>query len=152
MPPVRVRPTGNSNYQISLSDGKRTFGIKLKGGSLGVVESPATPTTVRTNAAGTKYGDFDPSMAHLEQRDWSGGRGLENWVDDPSKYFDGTAWTLTPDVMHSALQWELTSGTQPWNADLPGSVTWKSLVGDNGFVSRRFNPTTTYNCSQAYVG
>jgi len=150
VPRVRVRPTGDSTHDLSLTDGKRTVGIKLKDGAAGIVESPATPSTVKINTAQGKYGDYDPSFANIEQRDWSGGRGLENFVDDPSRYYDGTAWTLTPDVLLSALQWHLTSGTIPWNADLPGSVTWKSLVGDDRFLARSFAPTTTYNSSANY--
>ena len=147
---VRVRPTGDATHDLSISDGKHTFGIKLREGAAGIVETPATPTTVRINSAQGKYGDYDPSFANIEQRDWSGGRGLENFIDDPSKYYDGTAWTLTPDILLSALQWKLSSGTIPWNADLPGSVTWKSLVGDDRFIGRSFAPTTTYNSSANY--
>lgn len=147
---VRVRPAGNPTHDLSISDGTRTFGIRLKDGAAGITETPATPTTLRLTGGTGKYGDYDPSMAHIEQRDWSGGRGLENYVDDPSRYFDGTAWTLTPDVLLSALQWHLTSGTIPWNSDLPGSVTWKSLTGENRALARSFAPTTTYNSSQNF--
>jgi len=150
VPLVRVRPSGDPTHDLSLSDGKFTFGIKLKDGAAGIVETPATPSTVKINTAQGKYGDYDPSFANIEQRDWSGGRGLENFIDDPSRYFDASAWTLTPDVLLSGLQWQLTTGTMPWNADLPGSVSWKPLVGDTRFLSKQFSPTTTYNTSASY--
>src|SRR3990172_6151744 len=113
MTEVRVRPAPfDATHHLSLTGQGRTFGLRLVKGGMGIVESPATPTTVRTNTAGAKFGDWDPSMAHIEQRDWSGGRGLLNFVDDPTRFYDGDAWTLSPDHLLSALNWTLTSGYQ----------------------------------------
>ena len=147
---VHVRPTGDVTHDLALSDGTRTFGIKLQGGARGIVETPATPTNIRINQAGAKFGDFDPSMAHIEQRDWSGGRGLKLFVDDPQRFYDGSAWTMTRDVLLNGLQWQLTTGTIPWSADLPGSVEWRGLFADERYLARNFTPTTTYNSTGAF--
>jgi len=40
---VRVRPTGDATHDLSISDGKHTFGIKLKEGAAVEFESEPDP-------------------------------------------------------------------------------------------------------------
>lgn len=101
---VRVKPKNPSNtHDISLSDGSRTWGIKLTDGPRAIQEISSQPSNIRITGGGEKYGDFDPSFSHIEMRDWTGGRGGERLVDDPSKFYDSlNAWTLTPGWWHQA--------------------------------------------------
>src|SRR4030042_3360006 len=112
MPNVRVRPKdANATHDISLSDGVNTWGITLKEGARGIQESPATPSNIRITGGGTKFGDYDPMMSHIEQRDWSGGRGQEYFVDDPTRFYDSwEAWSLTPGKLFQAPQVNYSSG------------------------------------------
>jgi hypothetical protein len=67
-----------------------------------------------------RYGDFDPHFANIEMRDWTGGRGGEYLSDDPTKYFDGYGWSLTPGYWHQAPQW--------WWGEFNGPSTAASTV------------------------
>ena len=96
------RPT----HHISLSDGVRTFGLRLEDGPRSIQEIPMTPSTVHFSGGGTKFGDWEPGMSHIEQRTWEGGRGLADFVDDPTRFFDSKlAWTLTPGKIFPIPRW-----------------------------------------------
>lgn len=136
---VRVKPKNPSNtHDISLSDGSRTWGIKLTEGPRAIQEISSQPSNIRITGGGEKYGDFDPAFSHIEMRDWTGGRGGEKLVDDPSKFYDSlSAWTLTPGWWHQAPQWYFAEGTSdagevymPGSKRhvVPNSVQWTGLL------------------------
>ena len=103
---VIVRPNNpNNTHHISWSALGRTYGIKLERGAKSVVEAPVSPSNIERGGGVKRYGDFDPSFAHIEMRTWEGGRGGEFLSDDPTKYFDGYGWSLTPGMWYQAPQW-----------------------------------------------
>lgn len=144
----RLNPrTKRPAHDITLTDGIRTFGIKADPADIG--EIPMTPSTLRLASGGgasaQKFGDFEPSMAQIVQADWSGGRGQDNFSDDPSRFFDSQGcWTLIPGkllmgplavagandgVMSNALPGVyLPSGTTQH-----ANVKWKSLLGTSRY-------------------
>ena len=98
----------SSPYHISLSNDKETFGINLKGGARGMQEVPATPSTRQFTQGGGKYGDWEPGFSHVPQRDWSGGRGQEDFAEDATRFFDSKeCWTLTPGFIMPAPLWNV---------------------------------------------
>jgi len=106
MPVVTVRPNNPGNtHHISWSALGQTYGIKLEKGAKSVVEAPVQPSNIEKGGGVKKYGDFDPQFAHIEMRTWEGGRGGEFLSDDPTKYFDGYGWSLTPGMWYQAPQW-----------------------------------------------
>lgn len=104
-----------------------------------------------------KYGDFEPRFAHIEQRDWSGGRGQEDFSDDPTRYFDSlNMWTPTPGTFMPSLFWNWVHGlrnedyywfTEDWNVwgQERGSffTTWE--------YGTPFTANATYNAKHAYI-
>jgi len=149
MPNVRVKPYDPSaTHDLSLTDGTHTWGITLAEGARGIQENPATPSNIRITGGGTKFGDYDPMMSHIEQRDWSGGRGLEYFVDDPTRYYDSlNAWTLTPGKLMQSPMWRMSSGYVADDSYYPSSaagVNWKPLIRDTRYQSICVAPSTTY--------
>jgi len=136
---VYVRPESpGATHHISLQGGGRIWGVKLKRGARSIVESALTPSNIEKGGGGGKrFGDFDPSFAHIEMRDWSGGRGSEFFSNDPTQYYDGYGWTLTPGVWHQAPQWSWGEmSTLTGDVLMPGanrfdvgrSMSWQSFT------------------------
>lgn len=153
MPRVNVSPqTSAPTHDVSLSDNTQTWGLQLAGGPRGIQETPQTPSTLLLNNQGQKWGDFEPSSAHLEQRTYTGGRGEASFVNDNSKYFDSlAAWTMTPDKLHNGLQWSIATGHRVADQHLPGAMSWVKLIGANRYVSVAFEPTANYSADYAFL-
>jgi hypothetical protein len=132
----------NPTHDLSLSDGVQTWGMRLDRGPEALREQPLTPSTLRFDPPGN-FGAWEPGIAQIEQRDWSGGRGSDRFVAEDStsarRFFDSmNAWTLIPGFLLPAPQWRLARGLRNSVQHLPGSVSWKGLIGDSRFVSARF--------------
>ena len=141
---IRVYPgASNPTHDISLSDGVQTWGLRLDGGPEALKEQPLTPSTLRTSGA-SGFGAWEPGLAELEQRDWSGGGGQPRFsAEDASlarSFYDSqSAWTLTPGLLLPAPQWRLGRGLRPAVQQLPGSVKWQGLLGQSACISARFS-------------
>ncbi|MCB2179448.1 hypothetical protein KQH61_05955 [bacterium] len=131
---VKVYPGVKSpTHQISLTDGIVTYALRLADPPSSLQDSPVTPSTVHFTGGGTKFGDWEPGMSHIEQRTWEGGRGQADFVDDATRFFDSKmAWTLTPGKVFPVPGWKFskiddfyTEGYQR----LPGDMDWRSLFG-----------------------
>jgi hypothetical protein len=156
MPNISVSPSNpRSTHDISLSDGVLTFGAMLDGGPAGIQELPQTPSTLLINKQGGKFGDYDPSFSHLEQSDWTGGRGQESFVDDPTRFLDNyNAWTLTPGRLLSGLQWRKAETMTQKTFALPGNMTWYPLIGvssGNRYRARSFTDSGGTVAEQVYM-
>ena len=127
--PGAKRPT----HHISLSDGVRRYGLRLEDGPRSVQEIPQTPSTVHFSGGGTKFGDWEPGMSHIEQRTWEGGRGLADFVEDSTRFFDSKlAWTLTPGKVFPVPRWKFANGHRTEvHENLPGDVDWFGLYSSN---------------------
>lgn len=140
---IRVYPgASNPTHDFSLSDGVQTWGLRLDGGPDALREQPLTPSTLRFDPPGN-FGAWEPGMAQIEQHDWSGGIGQVRFDGEDAaasrRYFDGLyAWTLEPGMLLPAPQWKLGRGLRNCTQHLPGSVNWKSLIGETRSLSARF--------------
>jgi hypothetical protein len=91
---VRVSPTEKTpSHHLSLSDGTNTLGLLLSNGKgekdvRGIKQSgyPRSVTRISQNVAG--YSDFELPYSPQVQQDWSGGRGLEDFDRDTTRFFD----------------------------------------------------------------
>ena len=137
----------NATHHIALSDGIQKWGLILVNGPRGLQEIPQVPSTLFTNQAQGKYGDFEPSISHIEQRTWHGGRGQEDFVNDDSRFFDSmNAWTMTPDRAFPAPQWRYANYLTAFrnkDMNLPGNVTWKVLTGAQRYIATSFAASAT---------
>ena len=165
MPTVQVSPKEkNPTHHISLSDGIRTYGLILAGGPRGIQEVPATPSTLKFSGGGTKFGDWEPGFSHIEQRDWTGGRGQENFSEDATRFRDSqNCWTMTPERLTPGPQWEFGRRLVAEMLQLPSwppdaatgvnnDVTWISLLGDGRYRAARFTfGATGLTADRAYL-
>lgn len=140
---IRVHPgASNPSHEISLSDGVQTWGLRLDGGPKALQEEPITPSTLRFNAL-SGFGAWEPGLAEVEQRDWSGGRGQARFSSEAelarSFYDSQNAWTQTPGLLLPAPQWRLASGVRPAVQRLPGSLAWRSLTGETRALAAQFS-------------
>jgi hypothetical protein len=91
---VRVSPTETTpSHHLSLSDGSHTLGLLLANGRgerdvRGIKQNgyPRSVTRISQNVAG--YSDFELPYSPQVQQDWSGGRGLEDFDRDTTRFFD----------------------------------------------------------------
>jgi hypothetical protein len=137
---IRVYPGAkNPTHEISLSDGVRKWGLRLDGGAQAIQEVPMTASTLQFTGGGTKFGDWEPGMSHIEQRTWEGGRGQEEYVDAHTKFFDSmNAWTINTGTVFPVPQWKFAAGLRQSYEHLPGSVSWQALIGSKRHLSVSF--------------
>jgi hypothetical protein len=141
MTKVTVGPeTRSLTHDISLTDVHgSTWGFKLEKGARDIQEIPQTPSTVHFGGGGTKFGDWEPGFSHLEQRTWTGGRGLDDFSLDVTRFYDSlNAFTMLEDKCFPAPQWKFAKGIRTTHENLPGDVNWQALTGDERYVSSTF--------------
>src|SRR3990167_6440334 len=128
---INVASTKNPTHHLSLSDGTTTVGLILPDGAQGIREIPYSPSTFKTSSGGTTYSDFEPPYAFEQQDTWEGGRGLENFRKDNTRFYDSAnLWTMTPNSAFLAPQWSFGTDYGLAAQPMPGSVPWTSLAGE----------------------
>lgn len=153
MAAVRVHPGAkNPTHEISLSDGVQKWGLRLAGGPGGLQELPLTPSTLNITGTQSKFGDWEPGLSQIERRTWEGGRGQEDFVDDPTRYYDSQqAWTLTSGKLLPAPQWHFARGVRASYEHLPGDVRWAGLQVSYEQIAQAFTASSDLTSpTQAY--
>lgn len=141
---VNVTGTKSPTHHLSLTDSSTTLGFILPDGARSIQEIPYRPSTLKTAAGGTRYSDFELPYAFIQQNDWSGGRGQEDYSQDPSKFYDsGNLWSLSENMLVPAPQWRIGTGLYSTNSDLPGeassaaaNMAWQALSGTTKYLAR----------------
>ena len=143
----------NPTHDVSLSDGQEKWGLKLDGGIRGVQEVSQTASTILQRGGAQKWGDYDPTFGHIQQDTWHGGRGLEEFSDDPTRYFDSeNMWTLTPGRLHPTLRWQFADcDNRVYNHIAFADMTWQALLGSSLYISSTFSSPSAYSADKAYV-
>jgi len=147
---VYVRPGDpNSTHDMSVSGGGEKFGIRLTDGWQGLQQIPDRQTTKVVDEAGTRFGDGDPSNAHIEQRDWSGGRAAKYLVDDKSKFYDSQSMiTWVSGKALPSYQWHIAQGDHRDDAQhMPGNMNWHALLSTKRYVAMNFQATASWNAT-----
>ena len=150
---IRVDPKRpNNTHDIRLSDGIESWGITLADGIRSFQESPSSPSTMAITSGGTRYGDFEAGFSHIDQRDWTAGRGYAYLVDEKAGFFDSmNMWTLDTGKAYLAPQWKYAKGLRNTDEHLPGSVKWIKLLGSELYLSTSFSASASYNADKAYM-
>jgi hypothetical protein len=148
--PSQKNPTELLSLSNPLTGDK--LDLRISGGVNGIQEIPQTPSTMFKAGGGKKYGDYDPTFAHLEQRTWEGGRAQEDWVDDETRFYDSmNAWTMTPGRAFPAPRWVFGEGYDYADVLLPGAkrfsigddVKWVR-VNSGAYYARSFTAQASY--------
>jgi hypothetical protein len=152
MPTINPQLGEDKWNDISLSDNRgNTYDFKLYNGIPGIGENPSSPSTLLQNSQGGKFGDWDPGHAHIEIRTAEGGRGQDT-LDDPTKFSDGAAYTLTPNVVHNPLLRRFASGLRDTDENLPEhDFVWFPLYGDNLYIDTPFPASASYSADKCYL-
>jgi hypothetical protein len=147
---AKVSPrTTNPTHTISLSDGIQNWGLRLEGDYKYIQETPQTPSTLMINQQGGEYGDFDPSMSHIQQSEWVGGRGQERFAEDQTRYYDAkNLWTTSSGMIFPSLQWRYVIGDylSQHALQLAKNYSWKNL--SNLTYSTMFTTVGSYNAAK----
>ena len=140
MTTINVGPDiANPTHDLSLQNGLEKFGMNLDGGARGVQEIPVTPSTLVIAQSGRKFGSWDPSVTSIEQRSWHGGRGQDDFSEDPTQFFDSQSlWTMTPGKIHNGLQWKFASMGSNVVENLPGNVAWQKIISPYTYYATQF--------------
>lgn len=150
---AKVNPnTSTPTHTISLSDGAQTFGLRLDGDYKYIQQTPQTPSTLMINQQGSEFGDFDPSMSHIQQTEWYGGRASERFVEDQTRYYDAkNMWTTSTGLTHPSLQWRYVIGDYlVQNAlQLAKNYAWRSVA--NNTYSVKFTNASTLSAKNVQM-
>ena len=153
MPRVIVDPDDkvNQTHHISLNDGTNTIGLiacnsKGDADGLSITSTPLERTAVKTSSGNTAYSDMESPWSAIAQIDWSGGRGLLNFTEDTTRYYDGfRANTTIEKKIFLGGQESYATGYRSMVQNVPGSVTWKGLkTGVNKYIAYKFTPTANF--------
>ncbi len=137
---VNVYPGAkNPSHEISLSDGIQTWGLRLAGGEKSIKEKPLRPSTIYQLKDKSKFGDWEPGMSQIEQRTWEGGRGVEDFVENPKGFYDSMmVWTSLPGKLFPSAQWKFANGLRESYEHLPGNMDWQALLDDKRYLTVDF--------------
>ena len=125
-----LRPGKKSPFDIALQDGKsrKEWMLKLSSEPVrDVITDDSNNLYIRN--AGKKIGDFD------EQRDWKGGMGNEFFNEDPSGWFDGSAYTLAKGHLLPPLKWRYATGYRTTYSNFVDSMSFRALLGVQKYIT-----------------
>ena len=139
--PIIVSPTEpNPTHDIKLSDGTNSVGLILWSG--GGANPRALERRPRQN------GQYSP----FTQSDWGGGRGVKDAADDRSRYADGKrAITRHPGTVMIGGQETYTTGHRQQEQNMPGKLTWKSLLTTNRYIAYKIAASASGNRAAIYL-
>lgn len=144
-------------HHISLSDETKTLGFIISDSNgnsspqnLSCI--PIQTTAVKTTTGTQKYGDFVPPWSPIAQDDWSGGRGLEDFTEDSTRFFDSyRAQTGFGEIYNAPLEY-YAKGLRKIITNYPGSVSWlKMKDGASKYIAVKFIPSASFSAGQLKI-
>lgn len=144
MPTARYDTT-NPTHDVTFFDKQKgKWGFLWDDGAASMIEQSQTPSTVLNRSGAEKWGDYDPSLAHLEQRTFLGGRGGKYFSEDNTRFFDShMAFNLVHDRLVAMPQWKMADGITTDYGTLPGDVRWEKLIGSQSYIAKYFLNTAS---------
>jgi len=153
---VEVSPEiTQSTHHVSLTDGEKTLGLIIcdsKGAAdpYNISMSPNARSSLRTKTGTTKYEDLDEPWSATAQDDWSGGRALEDYENDTTRFFDSKRCQTAFSQVYNAPLDYYAVGLHDAVTNYPGSVTWKTITAGT-IIAHRFVLSAATNAGQIYV-
>jgi len=134
----------NPSHHASLNDGVNKYGLKLMKGVRGFKQGPLVSNTLYFSGQNPQYGDGEPGLAQVEQRNWIGGRGTVDFSEESSNFFDSyQLFTAHNKKIFPTLQWKMGSGIKETYGNLPGNMNWQPIVGEESSDIRYFSAKFT---------
>lgn len=137
---VEVSPeVFQSTHHVSLSDGKKTLGLIIcdsRGAAdpFNLSANPNNRSSLRTKSGTTKYEDLDEPWSATAQDDWSGGRALEDYENDTTRFYDSKRCQTAFNQIYCAPIDYYATGLKDSRTNWPGSVTWRTLTGSAAYA------------------
>ena len=148
--PQYVLPT----HDISLEDDQgNKIGLMLAN-SQGdndpkAISRASTPrTAMKTSTGTTKYSDFEPPWTPVAQDTWVGGRGLDDFDADATRYFDSYRATTQFGSIYLGGQETYASGLRTSIDHLPGNVLFSSLNSSRKYIAVKVIPAADITVTQ----
>lgn len=143
---IRATPTDTRiTHDLELTDGTTNVGlilcnskgIPIQGGNPWTLrQSGSTRTSLQINSGDPDYSNYQLPYTPFTQKDWSGGRGNEDFEDDKTRYYDSEALdTRMGDIILSGKPTEV---TLPLNATAVEPITYDSTIKKATATSHRF--------------
>ena len=144
-----------STHHISLTDGEKTLGLIIcdsKGAAdpFNISMAPNQRSSLRTKSGTTKYEDLEEPWSATAQDDWSGGRALEDYEADTTRFFDSKRCQSAFKQLYCAPLEYYAKGLKDAISNYPGSVTWKMIESFNAYATS-FTLTDPMNAGQLYI-
>lgn len=145
--------TEQSRHVLSISDAAYLKGFVL---DRVLKVSPATPNTITPSGGGTRWGDYDPTFANIEQDNWLDGIGHEFRDIRRSGLFDSrNAWTLTNNYLLPSMMWRWQTGSwlETYEYLSHGrNMDWQPAYGDSRYISSDFTiGGSGYDAGKVYI-
>ena len=110
-------------------------------------------TSLKTSSGTSSYADLEHPYEPVVQDNWTSGRGNLDFEQDSSGYYD--SFRMKSSIANKLFlgpqeQWS-TGDHRDEDGDKPGDVTWKKLLGENQYLSRRFTASASYTAVSAWL-
>ena len=151
------RESVSPEADLTLRGESEEWSLILDGGIEGVQEGSSEPSNIITSRRGKKYSSGDPHYSHEQQDTWHGGRGLEDFADDESRFYSGSFLTsYIPGKLTHGMLWKWSdTDHRDYNMHQHGSVTFRQLVGAKRYFSSKFTvaaqDTTSYDAAETLI-
>jgi hypothetical protein len=156
-----VTPTDtNPLHHLTLSDGTTTVGLILCGpdgkrNDRAIQGYPLDPSPIHTTSGDPTYDNLSGPHRTVSQADFSGGRGMENFESDRSRYYDSLAADTTRGYLILGPQPTYASGHRNLNQNMPDATytqyIWQKAYGAQRFMSFPFTAAANYNAKYIEV-
>ena len=153
---VEVNPIINqSTHHVSLTDGEKTVGLIIcdsKGAAdpFNLTAAPNARSSLRTKTGTTKYEDLDEPWSATAQDDWSGGRALEDYEEDTTRFFDSKRCQTAFTQIYNAPLDYYAEGLKDSKTNWPGSVQWRMIQAGSSY-GMQINLTEAMSAGELYI-
>lgn len=153
---VEVSPEiEQSTHHVSLSDGKKTLGLIIcdsKGAAdpFNLSASPNQRSALRTKSGSTKYEDLEEPWSATAQDNWSGGRALEDYENDTTRFFDSKRCQTAFEQIYCAPLEYYATGLKDAVTNYPGSVYWRTMYAGN-YLVRQIDLDNAMQAGEIYI-
>jgi hypothetical protein len=153
---IQVEPnTPNPTHHIRLEDSTgRAAGLIIvdsegNANPKAITRAPLQRLAMKTTTGNAKYSDAEWPWTPIAQEDWSGGRALDDFDKDSTRFFDAyRANTLFGPIYLGPLE-TYTTGTRAHSSSLPGSLSFSALIpGSRKYLAVKFTANANFNCTQ----
>ena len=153
---VEVSPkVKQSTHHISLTDGKKTLGLIIcdsKGAAdpFNISASPNQRSSLRTKSGTTKYEDLEEPWSATAQDDWSGGRALEDYEQDTTRFYDSKRCQTAFNQIYNAPLEYYATGLKDAVTNWPGSVKWRTVYAGNA-IAYQLDLQSSMTAGEIYI-